>query len=202
MAYAKGDRVRHPTKSEWGLGEVMEDSRGNKVRIFFVDAGEKTLIFDNVKLEKVSGVNACHPGLDNLSLKVAPKLETILSASDYKEFGELYNSAPEVVRSLINELVALVQSKHAGIQVYPTNKPDLRFHELFRVCATIQIKKQAPFIKIDLFKIKGELPGTSLVFEKIGDDVLKSCVYLNDLSDVSDGVKYIKLAISNASKVR
>lgn len=200
--YAKGDRVRHPTKSEWGLGEVLEDSQGNQVRIYFVDAGEKTLLLSHVKPELVSGVNASHPELDDLSLKVTPKLKTILGNGDKKKFAEQYNSAPEIVRSIIKKLVSLVQSEHAGINVYPSDKPDLRIENSFRVCATINIKKQEPLIKIDLFNIKGKLPNTSLVFEKIHDDVLGSCVYLNGLNDVSDGVKYINLAIANARKVQ
>ena len=68
VEYAKGERVRHPTKSDWGLGEVLEDSRGNKVRIFFVEAGEKTLDLNYVKPEKVLGEEARHKVLDNLSV--------------------------------------------------------------------------------------------------------------------------------------
>ena len=65
VEYTKGDRVRHPTKSEWGLGEVLEDSRGNKVRIFFVEAGEKTLDLNYVQPTKVSGEAAKDKLLDN-----------------------------------------------------------------------------------------------------------------------------------------
>ena len=36
MSLKKGDRVRHPIKAEWGLGEVLADSNGEKVRVFFV----------------------------------------------------------------------------------------------------------------------------------------------------------------------
>jgi hypothetical protein len=68
MKYTKGDRVRHPIKNEWGLGEVLEDSRGSQVRIFFVEAGEKTLDLNYVEPEKVSGEEAKHRGLDNLSV--------------------------------------------------------------------------------------------------------------------------------------
>ena len=43
MSLKKGERVRHPIKAEWGLGEVLEDSNGEKVRVFFVGTGEKTI---------------------------------------------------------------------------------------------------------------------------------------------------------------
>ena len=36
MEYMKGDRVKHPTKDDWGLGEVLENSNGESVRVFFV----------------------------------------------------------------------------------------------------------------------------------------------------------------------
>jgi hypothetical protein len=68
VKYTKGDRVKHPTKSEWGLGEVLEDSRGSQVRIFFVEVGEKTLDLNYVEPEKVSGKEAKHRVLDNLSV--------------------------------------------------------------------------------------------------------------------------------------
>jgi hypothetical protein len=51
MWLKKEDRVRHPIKAEWGLGEVLEDSNGETVRVFFVGIGEKTLSLKHVTLE-------------------------------------------------------------------------------------------------------------------------------------------------------
>jgi len=68
MSYRKGDRVRHPSKGEWGLGEVLEDGKGGNVRIFFVGAGEKTISLRYVQPEKVSAQEAVHPVLDNLKI--------------------------------------------------------------------------------------------------------------------------------------
>lgn len=65
MSLKKGDRVRHP-KAEWGLGEVLEDSNGEKVRVFFVGAGEKTLSLKHVTLDCIPKDEAAHPVLDNL----------------------------------------------------------------------------------------------------------------------------------------
>lgn len=42
MQYKKGDRVRHPKKPDWGIGQVLADSTGGTVQIFFTHAGEKT----------------------------------------------------------------------------------------------------------------------------------------------------------------
>lgn len=64
MGYAKGDRVIHPGKKEWGLGEVLEDEIGGKVKVFFVESGEKNLNLDYAQLEKVK--REPHPILDNL----------------------------------------------------------------------------------------------------------------------------------------
>lgn len=68
MGYAKGQRVRHPKMDEWGVGEVLEDSRHGNVRIFFVGEGEKTLRLDHVKPVVVSGEEAESSLLDNLKL--------------------------------------------------------------------------------------------------------------------------------------
>ena len=68
MEHKKGDRVKHPTKHDWGLGEVLENSNGESVRVRFVDAGEKTLLLKYVQLVKVAGDDAAHPVLDNLRI--------------------------------------------------------------------------------------------------------------------------------------
>ncbi len=66
MFYRKGDRVRHPIKEDWGLGKVLANSNGEKVDVFFVDAGEKTILLKYVEPIKVKGEESNHGGLDNL----------------------------------------------------------------------------------------------------------------------------------------
>jgi hypothetical protein len=66
MSLKEGDRVRHPTKTEWGLGKVLEDSNGEKVRVFFVEAGEKTIALKYVTLDYIPKEEAAHTVLDNL----------------------------------------------------------------------------------------------------------------------------------------
>jgi hypothetical protein len=71
MDYKKGDRVSHPTKAGWGLGEVLDDSKGKTVRVFFVGVGEKTLSLQYVQPIKVTGNDAFHPVLENLRINKA-----------------------------------------------------------------------------------------------------------------------------------
>ena len=68
MEYMKGDRVKHPTIEDWGLGEVLENSNDKSVRVFFVGAGEKTLALEYVQPKKVDAKEANHPVLDNLKI--------------------------------------------------------------------------------------------------------------------------------------
>lgn len=68
MPYAKGDRVIHPGKPEWGLGEVLEDSSSSTVRVFFVGSGERQLSLAHVTLQLATGATAKHSVLDNLTL--------------------------------------------------------------------------------------------------------------------------------------
>lgn len=82
MNYKKGDRVRHPTKDDWGLGEVLADSTVESVRIFFVEVGEKTISLKLIQPIKVSGAEAVHPGLDNL------KIEKSASGIKYQSLAE------------------------------------------------------------------------------------------------------------------
>lgn len=69
MGYKKGDRVKHPSKDDWGLGEVLADSNDDSVRIFFVGAGEKNLSLRYVQPVRVPDNDAAHPVLDNLKIK-------------------------------------------------------------------------------------------------------------------------------------
>jgi hypothetical protein len=84
MNYVKGDRVRHPNKPEWKLGEVLEDSTSESVRVFFLGAGEKKLSLKFVQPEKVLDEEGKHPGLDHLQVSHPSK-------------GIVYRSLPESI---------------------------------------------------------------------------------------------------------
>ncbi len=60
-----GDKVKHPKMPEWGIGKVLETTPDDKVKVFFINAGEKLLGLKYVALEKVEGEEASHPILDN-----------------------------------------------------------------------------------------------------------------------------------------
>lgn len=75
MQYKKGDRVNHPKKPDWGIGQVLVDSNGGTVRIFFTRAGEKTISLDFVQPEKLSGDAASSLILDQLNLTSQPTRE-------------------------------------------------------------------------------------------------------------------------------
>jgi hypothetical protein len=68
MYFKKGMRVKHPSAPDWGVGEVLADSPGDTVRIFFVGGGEKKLSLKDLQIEKVDGDASKHPILDNLKL--------------------------------------------------------------------------------------------------------------------------------------
>lgn len=88
MEYKKGDRVKHPKIDDWGLGEVLEDSYTEAVKVFFVGAGEKTLSLKYVQPTKVSGDEASHPVLDNLKISKFAR-------------GIRYRSIPESIQSFL-----------------------------------------------------------------------------------------------------
>jgi hypothetical protein len=68
MKYKQGDRVKHSSLPEWGIGEVLEDSAEDKVRVFFVGVGEKTLSLKYTQPKHLTDEEAGHPLLDNLRL--------------------------------------------------------------------------------------------------------------------------------------
>ena len=62
-----GDKVRHPRKPDWGIGKVMEITSDGISRIFFINAGEKTILLNYVDFEKIDREGSEHPILDNPS---------------------------------------------------------------------------------------------------------------------------------------
>ena len=67
MTIKTGDKVLHPKMLDWGIGKVMDVTSDGKARIFFIHAGEKTILLSHVDFEKVEGEEAAHPILDNPS---------------------------------------------------------------------------------------------------------------------------------------
>lgn len=64
--FKQGDRVRHPRKSEWGVGHVLLDSTTSAVNVFFERAGEKHISLEVVQPERVEGEAAASAILDAL----------------------------------------------------------------------------------------------------------------------------------------
>ena len=52
---AKGDRVKHASRTDWGLGEVLADPAGDRVQILFEDAGVKDFKLPVAQFVKVTG---------------------------------------------------------------------------------------------------------------------------------------------------
>ncbi|NBC49485.1 MAG: DUF3553 domain-containing protein [Gammaproteobacteria bacterium] len=65
MSFQVGDRLKHPKKPDWGLGEGTAYGGGN-VTVYFVDAGEKKLSLNHVELQLVTGEDAVSPQLDQV----------------------------------------------------------------------------------------------------------------------------------------
>ena len=89
MEYKKGQRVKHPVVAEWGVGEVLDDSAGEMVKVFFVGAGEKKLSLKNLALVTVEGNEANHLILNNLKI----------AAGD----GVTYRTLPESIQRFLKE---------------------------------------------------------------------------------------------------
>lgn len=64
MEYSKGDRVKHPTKEDWGVGEIIAFRDQTVVQVLFAEAGEKIFDLKRTPLIKVAGIQADCPALD------------------------------------------------------------------------------------------------------------------------------------------
>ncbi|MGC9561347.1 DUF3553 domain-containing protein [Brachymonas sp. M4Q-1] len=82
----KGSRVRHATKTEWGVGQLLEDANSQDFHIFFEGAGEKHL--DPTAADKliwVSGAEAESALLDNMHLPADGQSYPICTIAEAKE---------------------------------------------------------------------------------------------------------------------
>jgi len=86
--YIKGDRVKHLECLHWGLGQVLSDSSGDRVSVFFLDAGEKNLMLSHVNLQKVEGDDAKSLHLDNLAQDKSGKVKRFRSLKESVESFE------------------------------------------------------------------------------------------------------------------
>ena len=72
MKYKKGDRVQHPVKLDWGVGEVLADCADDVLNVFFSHAGEKSISLSYVQPVKVYGDAAASVILDSLNFSDEP----------------------------------------------------------------------------------------------------------------------------------
>lgn len=137
MSFKQGDRVRHPLKAEWGLGEVLADVTGKKVRVFFVGAGAKTLSLTYVTLECVPPDEAAHPLLDNLHApaeggriryqSLPASIERFLALFPHGFYGDRFAKEEREYKVQAHQLAQQILSKSELARV-------LTAHEYDEVC--------------------------------------------------------------------
>jgi hypothetical protein len=93
-----GQRVTHPAKPDWGVGEILH-TEGNVATIVFEHAGRKTINLSYVKLQPAEGQAAHKLGgeiaqVANLDIHAIRKL----CEQSYAEFGD--STAMHVISDL------------------------------------------------------------------------------------------------------
>lgn len=53
-----GDRVKHATRIDWGLGQVLAEESGNRIKVYFEDVGAKEFTLEFAKFIRVFGEEA------------------------------------------------------------------------------------------------------------------------------------------------
>lgn len=111
MDYKIGDVVKHPNKSDWGLGEVLGESDEDKLRVFFENAGDKTLSLKYVQLIKVEG-NIADNRIRTLHSKIDESRSKYYKELSDPEFERLLTSAPRFNNA--NEAACYILDKTNG----------------------------------------------------------------------------------------
>jgi hypothetical protein len=142
----KGTRVVHPTRKDWGIGEVLEEPKNNTIRVFFVGAGEKALRIDFVALELLQGDAAKNILLDNLdrSLRFRPIDSVIL------EFTSKYPGGFQGVKYLGEE-------REYKVAAHEKVSTDLSENELAKLIESEDFQEAAK-------RIKRAIRATNLLF--------------------------------------
>ncbi len=93
MEYRAGERVKHPNKIEWGIGQVLANSSGASVKIFFSHAGEKNIALEYIQPVKVFGTEAASVILDSLDFSDQQESKKIVckNCGNPTQFGETAN---------------------------------------------------------------------------------------------------------------
>ena len=88
----KGTRVRHESKTHWGVGQLLEGESSNGFRIYFENVGLKEISSDYRNLiHLVLDKEAASGLLDNLALPIGPQARPPLTPAQAKErFLELF----------------------------------------------------------------------------------------------------------------
>ncbi len=89
--FKRDSYVQHPGMPAWGIGKVLEDVVADKVRVFFIDAGEKLISLKNITLQQVDPPKEFHPVLDNPAIYSRDKSKKFISLPQAKaEFLVLF----------------------------------------------------------------------------------------------------------------
>ena len=81
----KGTRVRHVNKPEWGIGQLLENSNSQNLRLFFDNKGEMNMAATAAdKLTVVNGPDAQSTLLDNLYLPGPGKSRPMVTMAQAK----------------------------------------------------------------------------------------------------------------------
>lgn len=84
--FLKGMRVKHLTRPEWGLGQLLEDESSQDIRVFFVNRGIVHLQYSaRDKLCQVTGDQAISIPLDHIMLPPGDSSRPVLNLSEAKE---------------------------------------------------------------------------------------------------------------------
>lgn len=85
--------VLHPGMPAWGIGKVLEDVTADKVRVFFINAGEKVLSLKSITLHKVDPPKESHPVFENPNIYNHDKIKKFVSLPQAR--GEFLKQFPE-----------------------------------------------------------------------------------------------------------
>ena len=115
-----GDRVRHPTRPEWGIGQVV-DIDFSKAGVFFVEAGRKIVSLRHVSLT-ILDPPPNHPLLDRIDEKavggsgyrsISQSVKGFLEAYEGGFYGDHYLRTERDYKVEAHELAATILGRTA-----------------------------------------------------------------------------------------
>lgn len=166
--FKSGDRVKHATRIDWGLGQVLAEESGDRIKVYFEDVGVKEFTLEFAKFIRVLGEEAQSDYLTALVNNYQVELNKLTLGGRLITF----TTFPKAVENFLSYFPSGFQDRRylegvSGERQYKVLAHQL-MHELLGQKAFSELLRQANYREV-IDRVKSVMNKTNLIkhYEKI-----------------------------------